>query len=236
MQMHLMPENVAPRRLGNHTGSRVGYRLFAGRDMSYARLIGGDRNRLVQSCGSLMGIAAGLLADQQLNDAEIRFLANWLDHHEDISTVWPGDVLCRRVKEVLADGVITGEERAHLVATLQEICGGGSEVSQQRSPVNQLAFDSPRQITFSGFNFCVTGEFVFGPRERVVETITDRGGHVQESITKKLNYLLVGVRGGDEWKRGSYGTKIEKAIEYKRDGVPLYIVREDTWSAALKAA
>jgi len=204
--------------------------------MSYARLIGGDRNRVVQGCSSLMGIATGLMADQQLNDAEIKFLAHWLDHHGEISTVWPGDVLCGRVKEVLADGVITEEERAHLIATLQEICGGDSEVSQQRSPVNQLAFDSPRRITFSGFYFCVTGEFVFGPRERVVEAITDHGGRVQQGVTKNLNYLVVGVRGSDEWKHGSYGTKIQKAIDYKRDGVPLYIVREDAWSAALKAA
>jgi hypothetical protein len=46
----------------------------------------------------------------------------------------------------------------------------------------------------------------------------------------------VGLQGSDEWKHGSYGTKIEKAMEYKRDGLRIFILREDIWSAALKAA
>lgn len=42
------------------------------------------------------------------------------------------------------------------------------------------------------------------------------------------------MQGSDEWKHGSYGSKIVKAVEYRRAGVPLFIVSEDRWSAALK--
>ena len=51
-----------------------------------------------------------------------------------------------------------------------------------------------------------------------------------------MNYLVVGLRGSGEWKHGSYGTKIEKAIEYKRAGLRLFIVPEDAWSKSLNGA
>jgi NAD-dependent DNA ligase len=201
--------------------------------MSYGRLIGLERNRFVQSCGSLMGIAQGLIADQQLNDAEIRFLSAWLHDNEELSSVWPGDVLFGRVKEVLADGVITDAERSHLVETLEKICGG--EMEETGAAVNQLAFDNVSIISWSGKVFCVTGDFVYGPRDRVQSEIEQRGGLISKSVTKKLEYLVVGLRGSEEWKHGSYGTKIEKAIEYKRGGQSLVIVREDAWTKALQA-
>ena len=204
--------------------------------MSYTRIIGADRNRLVQGCGSLIGIATGLICDRNLNDAEIHFLSAWLESNTDISAAWPGDVLFDRVKRVLADGVISTEERQHLIVTLEELCGGGAETAMQPGAVNQLAFDDSAEVKFPGFNFCVTGDFVFGPRDRVTEAISGRGGQVQNGITKKLHYLVVGLQGSDEWKHGSYGTKIEKAMAYKRDGLRIFIVREDIWSAALKVA
>lgn len=203
--------------------------------MSYGRLLAGDHNRLVQSCGSLLGIASGLLADKQLNDAEIQYLRRWLSASEIISTQWPGDVLYQRIKDVLHDGVVTEAERGHLIATLEKICGGTLELAQ-KAAVNQMAFDEEADIRFPGSNFCVTGDFVYGPRDRVWAEISSRGGIIQKGITKRLHYLVVGLQGSEEWKHGSFGTKILKAVEYKRAGLPLLIVREDTWSTALKRA
>jgi NAD-dependent DNA ligase len=203
--------------------------------MAYGRIIARDNNRLVQSCGNLLGIASGLLADRQLNDDEIRFLHQWMLANEEMLVVWPGDVLIARVRAVLADGIVTEAERMHLVETLQQIAGG--EVpGPNTGPVNQLAFDEAPVIRFPEMVYCVTGDFVFGPRERVHEAIAGRGGVVLKNVTQKLNYLVVGMRGSEEWKHGSFGTKIEKAVEYRRKGLPIAVVREDDWTAALKAA
>lgn len=199
----LVDETTEGRRLAFTRGWR----------MSYGRIIAADRNNLVQQSRNLMGIALGLIADAELNDREIRFLKDWLDLNQNITYEWPGDVLYRRVSEVLADGVITEQERAHLLETLRQICGGGLD---QPTPVNQLAFDENAAIRFPGANFCVTGDFVFGPRDRVEATISDRGGVVQKRVTKQLHYLVVGLQGSDEWKHGSFGSKILKAVEYKR--------------------
>lgn len=193
-----------------------------------------ERNQLSQSCSELLGIAEGLLADERLCDSEIRFLARWLDKHGPVSCEWPGDVLHARVKAVLADGVVTDDERAFLVDTLKQIVGGTIERMVEQSKVNGLSFDRPASMKIHAALFCFTGEFVFAPRAECESAVTIRGGSVQRNVTQKLTYLVVGGLGSDEWKHGSFGTKISKAIDYQRRGHPLLIVHEDAWANALR--
>jgi len=200
----------------------------------FARQAVAYRNKIAQGCGSLLGIVTGLIADRVLTDDEVRFLSAWLDQHDEIATHWPGDVLHARIKAALADGRIDEEERAHLVKTIEQIVGGSLERLSERGAVNQLAFDDPGDLQFSGSHFCLTGDFVFGPRAKCEAEISGRGGLVGKGITKRLRYLVVGSLGSDEWKHGSFGTKIEKAIAYRRSGVPISIVREDHWTEVIR--
>ena len=84
----------------------------------FARQSGAFRNDMNRSFGALIGIAQGLVRDQQLNDNEIRFLREWLESNENIALTWPGDVVHSRMMEVLADGVVTEEERAYLLGKI----------------------------------------------------------------------------------------------------------------------
>jgi len=190
-------------------------------------------NEMKRSMGALVGIAQGILCDHKLTDDEVRFLDDWLTENEAIAAEWPGDVLHRRVRGVLSDGVITEEERAHLVQTLQQLIGGTLDDLATATHVTTLAFDDVSRVEFDGAVFCLTGDFVFAPRAQCAEAITQRGGKVSDSITKKLRYLVVGGLGSPEWKHGSFGTKLEKAVRYKRDGVPILIVHEDRWASSL---
>lgn len=199
----------------------------------FTRQAAAYRNQLDQSCSELTGIAEGLIADRQLNDAEIDFLNRWIEKHDVISCQWPGDVIHARIKAVLADGVVTEDERAHLIKTLEMLIGGHLDRMAESPKVNQLALDDVGGLTFQNSLFCLTGDFVFAPRPQCEQAILSRGGLVSGSITKKLNYLVVGGLGSDEWKHGSFGTKIAKAMEYKRAGVPILIVHEDVWASSL---
>jgi NAD-dependent DNA ligase len=199
----------------------------------FARRSSVETNQLTQSCSELLGIAEGLLADRRLCDSEIQFLSQWLDNHGPISCAWPGDVLHARVKEVLADGAVTDGERDYLVKTLTQIIGGRLEHIASQTKVCELAFDNPDSITIPTSLFCLTGDFVFAPREQCERTLAARGAVVKASVTRNLNYLVVGGLGSDEWKHGSYGTKITKAIEYQRKGCPILIVHEEAWAASL---
>ena len=148
---------------------------------------------------------------------------------------WPGDVLHQRVRAALADGLITEGERAHLVDTLHQLIGGSLEDLAASTHVTRLAFDDVPHVEIPGSRFCLTGEFVFAPRAKCAEEIERHGGLVSSSVTKKVRYLVVGGLGSAEWKHGSFGTKIEQAVRYRREGVPVLIIHEDRWASSLRA-
>lgn len=199
----------------------------------FARQSVSFRNDLARGCGALLGIAQGVLADGRLHDKEIEFLADWLNANSSIAAAWPGNVIHARVQEVLADGQVTSEERAHLTELLQQLVGGTSEELSAPTHVSGLALDAIQAVTFRDRLFCLTGDFVFGPRSTCAAAIERRGGLIADNITKKLAYVVVGGMGSPEWKHGSFGTKIEKAMLYKAQGLPIKIVHEDTWAASL---
>lgn len=199
----------------------------------YQRRATAFTNEMRRSCGALLGIIQGILSDQQLNDQEVAFLRDWLTNNEAIATAWPGDVVLDQVQQILADGIITPEERAHLASVLQDLVGGKLDELAEATHVTTLAIDQVDGIEFLERRFCLTGDFVFGPRATCEQAIALRGGVVQAGITKKLDYVVIGGLGSPEWKHGSFGTKIEKAIEYKRSGLPIVIIHEDAWAAAL---
>jgi polyhydroxyalkanoate synthesis regulator phasin len=83
-----------------------------------------DARLLKRTCESLLGISAGLVADGELNSQEIQFLSTWLSENRALAESWPGEVIFKRVRDVLEDGVITDVERAYLLETLTQLVGG----------------------------------------------------------------------------------------------------------------
>jgi NAD-dependent DNA ligase len=200
---------------------------------SFQRQIAKYANDMKRCLGALLGIAQGMVCDGQLNDGEIHFLNDWLTANDEICVGWPGDIIHQRIKCVLADGVITEAERTYLLDTLHELIGGTAETLTAPNHVTQFAFDDVPVCEFHGMRFCLTGDFVYGPRDLCEREIENRGGIPANSVTKALRYLVIGDRGSVEWKHGSFGTKVEKAQEYKRKGSPILIVREERWVSSL---
>jgi NAD-dependent DNA ligase len=202
-------------------------------DDTWARQALRYRNEFKQSAGLLVGIITGLIADGVLNDNEVRFLGEWLAAHDEVAYEWPGDIILARVREILADGVITEEERTHLLAILRDVVGDSQQSLASAGHVTDLAFDDLDAIAFQGIGFCLTGNFVYAPRQVCEAKTAERGGFVRGGMSRKVRYLVVGSLGSPEWKHGSFGTKIEKAVQLKRDGADIAIVREDIWAASL---
>jgi hypothetical protein len=190
-------------------------------------------NDLDRSIGALIGIAQGMLSDGELRDREVEFLNRWLEENTSIATAWPGDVLHARVKQVLRDGSISPEERDHLVTTLQQLVGGSHEKLENATHVSEIMFDRDASIVVAGQRFCFTGEFAYGSRSDCERVVRDLGGFVAASVSRKVNYLVVGGLGSPEWIHGSFGTKIVSAIEIKRKGGPVLIVHEDQWAGVV---
>jgi hypothetical protein len=184
--------------------------------------------------GELLGIARGLLADAELSDHEIRFLNDWLDAHYSIASSFPGNAVHERIRAVLEDGVITAEERSHLVDTLTMLIDDRLEDLAEQVDLTELWFDEVGLIEFDHTRFCLTGNFIYGPREVCKTAIEQRGGVVTPSVSGEAQFLVVGALGVDEWRDGGLGAEIEAAMRMRAQGKPVRIIPEDCWVAQLR--
>jgi len=197
---------------------------------SYPRRAATEARLLKRSCESLIGICAGLLADNKLNDEEICFLNTWLADNESLATTWPGEVVYERVREVLSDGIITEEEREYLKQTLSDLIGGTLQDSGATSGLSTtLPINDVDLIKIKGNSFCFTGNFLFGTRKACERAIDEREGAISPRIRTDLDYLVIGSLASREWAHTSHGRKIEKAMEYKKKGYPITIISEEQW-------
>lgn len=186
-----------------------------------------------QPLAELLGIARGLLADRELSDGEIRFLGGWLEQHYRVASSFPGNVIHDRIKSVLEDGVITEEERSHLVDTLGMLIDDRLENLAEQVDLTELWFDEVGLIEFDRTRFCLTGNFVYGPKEICKSAIEQRGGVVTSSVGNGPEFLVVGALGVDEWREGGLGREIEAAMRLRAQGKPVRIIPEDCWVAHL---
>jgi NAD-dependent DNA ligase len=182
-----------------------------------------------RSLGELLGLARGLLADQELSNSEIEFLNEWLEERYEMTSSFPGNVIHDRIKEVLADGVVTEEERSHLVNTLNMLIEDRLEDLAEQVDLTELWFDEVGLIDFNKARFCLTGNFVFGPQAVCKTAIEQRGGTVSPTVEDEIQFLVIGALGVDEWRTGGLGTAVEEAMRLRARGKPVKIIPEDSW-------
>lgn len=181
----------------------------------------------------LIGIARGILADGKLVDAEIEFLQKWLTSQQGVSHNSVIAILVRRLDEVLKDNIVTEEERADLLETLQKLTSSDFELGEDLKATTLPLDDPAPEINFEGTKFTFTGTFVTGQRKEC-EKLTQELGANTGSLTKTTNYLVIGEYATDSWKQSSFGRKIEKACDMKAKGVNIKIISEQHWHDATK--
>lgn len=183
---------------------------------------------------TLLGICAGILADGALHDREIQFLSTWLSENEHVAKLWPGSEIYRRVREILADGVVTEDERDDLMATLADLSGSNfATTGAAAADAPALPIDDDPSIFFRNMSFCFTGRFAFGTRAACERATLSLGGIAVDGISKNLNFLIIGSFIERQWINTTYGRKIEKAVAYREDGNDLVIASETQWISAM---
>jgi NAD-dependent DNA ligase len=179
---------------------------------------------------ALLGICSGLIADDKLNLQEFEFLGHWLLEHREILTEWPGSFLVKKMNEILEDGIVSENELEHLKNVLVDLVGGNfREDGYTRNLTTTLPLNHDAEIMFPEKSFCFTGKFIYGPRSKCEQRVTELGGSALSSVVLKLDYLVIGDIGSDAWINSSYGRKIQKAVDMREDGHPILIVSEKMW-------
>lgn len=186
----------------------------------------------------LHGIIHGIMANNQLTDEEIVNLLNWLNKYEYLRYTYPFEEIYSLVHSITEDGVITEDERNTLRAFFSEFID-----LRESANLNEFELNDLREkynihgicayhphIEIHGHVFCFTGASAKATRKEIGSIVTAAGGKFTDSITKKVEYLIVGAEGNPCWAYSCYGRKIEKAMEMRKSGSNMLIVNEnDFW-------
>ncbi|MDF0732684.1 BRCT domain-containing protein [Pseudomonas entomophila] len=187
-----------------------------------------------RSVDALLGIAAGLTADNRVNQQEAEFLKTWMDHHlvhlEDPVI----NLLYRRLADMLKDGVLDDEESKELLGLLNQFSGTPRRSDKPFTSPTTLPLNDPApDLVWVDRVYLFTGTMAYGPRKDCEELVMERGGAIGASVSKKVHYLVVGSVGNEQWLHSSYGTKIKKAMELRETGAGIAIISEKHWQSAV---
>jgi NAD-dependent DNA ligase len=177
----------------------------------------------------LIGLCRGFCADGEISLAEAEYLQKWLISNKDVTDNPVIATLIDRVGEMLRDKHLDSEESKDLFDTLHKFVGGDFEFGEILKATT-LPLDKPApDVILKGSSFCLTGTFAHGSRSMCENHIAKNGGEIFQRITKKLDYLVIGAYATDSWIHSNYGRKIEKAVSYRSEGVPIAIISEEHW-------
>jgi DNA polymerase-3 subunit epsilon len=148
-------------------------------------------------------------------------LQKWLAHNSHLKGCYPYDAIIKILEDVLADGVITESENKILLDLFNDF-------------TNPTDTKSDGTISLADKIVCLTGEFTYGSKADVAEIIEKIGGEIADGVTSKINILVVGGEGSDNWSFGNYGAKVKKALELNSKGKNIQIIGENAFLEMIK--
>jgi len=189
----------------------------------------------------LHAILGALAADGVITKEELVGLSEWMSEHDHLRRCWPYDEVDSVITGVLTDGKIDEKEQEFLLAFFSEFVSVGETRSISRPPVSSgskiqgLCAVAP-EIAFKDSLFCFTGASKRFTRRQFENIILELGGHVLGSVTKDLDYLVIGAAGNPCWAYACYGRKVEKAVGLRKEGCRLLLVHENDFHDAVEDA
>ena len=194
------------------------------------------QRRLERDISELLGVAKGMLADGRVSDAEAVHLDQWLRSHQEAVQCWPCDQIATRLRHVLADGLISEDERQDLFELMTQLVGGDAGILDGDNAATRLPLDRPPpDVLFADRHFVLTGKFASGTRSACQQRIQRVGGTCDNDVTMRTSYLVIGTFGSRDWIHTSHGRKIEKAIDYRTRGATIAIIDERHWLSSCPA-
>jgi len=182
----------------------------------------------------MVGLVRGVIADGTVSPDEARRLADWSRANPEIATRYPANLLSRRLERIFMDGRVDSRERARLSSVLAQLAenpsgfGGGSPLATDL-PLTE----PPPEIVFEGQTFVFADPLAYGPLHACEREVTELGGTCERTINRRTDYVVIGALAAADWSQSSFGGFIDEVVQYRRRGVPIAIVSEEHWTAAL---
>lgn len=190
----------------------------------------------------LQGILHGIMADNVITKQELEGLQYWIEDHSDMIGAYPYDEIEALLFKVLDDGIVSDEEQKMLkvyfsqFVDLNQSCIDCDSINELKKEIVLPAICTMNpDITFDGALFCFTGISSKGSRSLIEDQIVNLNGIYKDTILKETKYLIVGDKNNPCWAFSCYGRKVEKAIDLRKSGNIIQIVKEiDFWDATIQ--
>lgn len=182
----------------------------------------------------LQGMLAGILADGQVTESEVRNLADWIEDHHHLQTIWPYAEIDAVLTSVLSDGVVSADEQTMLLDFFTEFSGLETRPTNPSDrvtvePIAGICACNP-EIEVLEKSFCFTGKSERCNRMTFASLVESSGGVALPRVTKELDYLVIGAAGNPCWAYSCYGRKVEQAMKLRQAGNQVLLVHEfDLW-------
>lgn len=189
----------------------------------------------------LHAILGAILADGVITEAELTGLSTWLTEHDHLQRCWPYDEIHSLVVSVMADKKIDEREQKMLRSFFSEFIAVLDDRTITAPPVMidgdivGLCAVCP-DITLEGSMFCFTGASSRYTRKQLADVVQQAGGEFVDTVSKKVNYLIIGADGNPCWAYACYGRKVEKAVKMRKEGSRILIVHEHDFHDAVADA
>jgi hypothetical protein len=186
----------------------------------------------------LHAILGAIVSDSVISESELNGLSEWLSEHEHLKTCWPYEEVDSLKTVVLKDKKIDAAEHKLLKEFFSEFTAlmDGRTITaariSERGNIVGLCAVCP-EIKFEDSLFCLTGASLKYTRSEFSKIIQELGGRTINSVSEKLNYLIIGADGNPCWAYACYGRKVEKAVNLRKSGARILLVHENDFHDAV---
>lgn len=182
-----------------------------------------------------LGIVEGIVADGTINVMEVEFLRDWISKHTPIIDQFPFNVTLSLINKILVDGKLENSEIAELVAFFMQIVPiFNKEVHIRlkniaRRATTNIIFSDHETVRIPGKYFCFTGESPVFMRSELRKFVERFGGTFTNSISKKMDYLVLCSNGSINWAYEKFGRKLESTMNLMLIKPGIRIIREESF-------
>lgn len=164
----------------------------------------------------LNGLLKGISIDKKISTIEGINLREWMYKNNYLKGYYPFDQIMSVLDCILEDNIITKEESDSMIDVIKSLLEPVQELQERLNSVN-------------GKHVCLSGIFSHGQKADVEKFIIQDGGFIDSSLKKTTDILIIGDNECQAYAFGSYGTKVQKAIEYSNKGYDIKIIKESDY-------
>jgi hypothetical protein len=196
-------------------------------------------NEITRQIQEFHGMLHGVVCDRRIPEVELRKLVDWIEDNRHLRGCYPVTEIESVIVSVLADGVISSEDETLLRNVFENFCTPSENyvirsLKESGAPISISGICSvDPEIVIEGRHFCFTGISQLRSRAELHALVESRGGIARDTVVGELDYLVVCETANRAWAFCAYGRKVEKAMQMRKAGGKVLVIREQDLKDAL---